>query len=66
MPCLAISGHSERFSPGKIRSEVGGPEGLFRARGPPTSKRIWPGENLSKIPEIARAARTWPKFFGGY
>ena len=48
LSALAISGHSERFSPGQICSEVGGPEGLFRARGPPTSERILPGENLSE------------------
>ena len=66
LAALAISGIFERFSPGQSGSEVGGPEGLFRARGPPTSERIWPGENLSKMAEIARAARIWPKFFGGY
>ena len=66
LSALAISGHLERFSPGTISSEVGGPEGLFRARGPPTSEHIWPGENLSKMPKIARAARIWPEFFGGY
>ena len=34
--------------------------------GPPTSEPLWPGENLSKMPEFARAARIWPKYFGGY
>ena len=41
LSALAISGHSERFSPGKIRSEVGRPEGLFKAIGWPTSERIF-------------------------
>ena len=48
LSALAISGHSERFSPGKIHSEVGGQGGLFIYTGPPTSKRIVPGENLSE------------------
>ena len=46
--CPMISGHSERFSPGTIRSEVGGPEGQWFTTGPPTSERIVPGENLSE------------------
>ena len=63
LSALAILGHSERFSPGKIRSEVGGPGGLFKAIGWPTSERILPGENLSEWPEIARALGNWPKYF---
>ena len=63
LSALAISGHSERFSPGKIRSEVGRPEGLFKAIGWPTSECILPGENLSEWPEIARALGNWPKYF---
>ena len=66
LAALAISGIFERFSPGQSGSEVGGPGGLFIYMGPPTSEPLWPGENLSKMPEIARAARIWPKFFGGY
>ena len=60
---LAISGHSERFSPGQNGPEVGGPEGLWLTTGPPTLGPFWPGENLSEWPEIARALRNWPKFF---
>ena len=63
MSDLAISGHSERFSPGQIRTEVGGPGGLFIYMGPPTSVCIWPGEILTEGPEIARALMNWPKFF---
>ena len=63
LSALAISGHSERFSPGKIRSEVGCPGGLFKAIGCPTSERISPGENLSRWPKIARTLRNWPKYF---
>ena len=48
LSALANSGHSERFSPGKIRSEVGRPGGLFKAIGWPTLERILPGENLSE------------------
>ena len=48
MSALAISGHSERFSPGTIRSEVGGPIYINSPPGPPTWERIVPGENLSK------------------
>ena len=66
LAALAISGIFERFSPGQSGSEVGGPGGLFIYMGPPTSEPLWPGENLSKMPEIARAVRIWPKFFGGY
>ena len=60
--CPSISGHSERFSPGKIRSEVGGPRVSHSPSGRPTSERILPGENRSsknigpKIPEKFRAA----------
>ena len=43
-----FGGNSERFSPGNIRSEVGRPEGLFKAIGWSTSERISPGENLSE------------------
>ena len=60
---LAISGLSKRFSPGKICSKVGRPEGLWLTLGPPTSERKLPGENLSEWPEIARALRNWPKYF---
>ena len=63
LSALAISGHSERFSPGKIRSEVGGPLALNSPSGRPTSEPFGPGENLSKWPEIARALRNWPKHF---
>ena len=62
MSALAISGHSERFSPGKIRSEVGRPEGLWLTPGRPTSERITPGEILSELPEITAPVRFWPKF----
>ena len=48
LSALAISGHSERFSPGVNGSEVGGPEGLFIYMGPPTSEPFTPGENLSE------------------
>ena len=63
LSALAILGHSERFSPGKIRSEVGRPGGLFKAIGGPTSELILPGENLSEWPEIAKALMNWPKYF---
>ena len=63
LSALAISGHSERFSPGQNGPEVGGPEGLWLTTGPPTLGPFWPGENLSEWPEIARALRNWPKFF---
>ena len=63
LSALAISGHSERFSPGPNGSEVGRPEGLWLTLGPPTLERILPGENLSEWPEIARALRNWPKYF---
>ena len=66
LTALAISGIFERFSPGQSGSEVGGPIYINSPTGPPTSEPLWPGENLSKMPEIARAARIWPKFFGGY
>ena len=63
LSALAISGHSERFSPGEIRSEVGGPIYINSPPGPPTSERIWPGEISTEGPEIARALGKWPKFF---
>ena len=63
LSALAISGHSERFSPGVNGSEVGGPIYMNSPPGPPTSEHSWPGENLSEWPEIARALRNWPKFF---
>ena len=66
LAALAISGIFERFSPGQSGSEVGGPIYINSPTGPPTSEPLWPGENLSKMPEIARAVRIWPKFFGGY
>ena len=44
-------------------SEVGCTRGLFKAIWRPTSERIWPGENLSEWPEIARALTNWPKFY---
>ena len=66
LAALAISVIFERFSPGQSGSEVGGPIYINSPPGPPTSEPLWPGENLSKMPEIARAARIWPKFFGGY
>ena len=63
LSALAISGHSERFSPGPNGSEVGGPRVSHSPSGRPTSDRILPGENLSEWPEIARALRNWPKYF---
>ena len=63
LSALGISGHSERFSPGTIRFEVGGPVYINSPPWPPTSECILPGENLSEWPEIARALRNWPKFF---
>ena len=63
LSALAISGHSERFSPGPNGSEVGGPIYINNPSGPPTSEPFTPGENLSEWPEIARALRNWPKFF---
>ena len=63
MSALAISGYPERFSPGQIRSEVGGPIYINSPPGPPTSERIWPGEISTEGPEIARALGKWPKFF---
>ena len=59
--CPSVFAHLERFSPGEICSEVGGPGGLFKAIGCPTLERISPGENLSKCPEITRELRNWPK-----
>ena len=46
--CLAILGHSERFSPGNIRPEVGHPIALNSLAGRPTSEPFGPGENLSE------------------
>ena len=63
LSALAISGHSERISPGKIRSEAGRPGGLFKAIWHPTLEHILPGEILSEWHEIARALRFWLKFF---
>ena len=60
---LAISGHSERFSPGNIRSEVGRPEGLWLTLGPSTSEPFGPGEISTEGPGIARAFRNLPKYF---
>ena len=60
---LAISGIFEQFSPGSNSSEVGRQITLNSLTGPPTSGSFWPGENCSKMPEIAREAATWPKFF---
>ena len=62
---LAISGIFERFSPGPNGPEVGRQITLNSLTGPPTSGPFGPGENRSKMPEIARAAGIWPKFFGG-
>ena len=45
---FAISGHSERFSPGEIRSEVGHKIALNSPPGRPTLESISPGENLSE------------------
>ena len=66
LAALAISGIFERFSPGQSGSEVGGPIYINSPTGPPTWGPFGRGENRSKTPEIARAARIWPKFFGGY
>ena len=62
---LAISGIFQRFSPGPNGSEVGRQITLNSLTGPPTSGPFGPGENRLKMPEIATAARIWPKFFGG-
>ena len=62
---LAISGQFERFSPGPNGSEVGRQITLNSLTGHPTSVPFCPGENLSKWPEIARAARICPKLFSG-
>ena len=62
MSGVAISGHSERFSPGPNGSEVGRPGGLFKAIGHPTLEPLGPGENLSERPEIATPLGFWPKF----
>ena len=59
---VAISGHSERISPGVIRSEVGRPEGLWLTTGRPTSECITPGEILSEWPEVTTPVWLWPKF----
>ena len=61
MSGVAISGHSERFSPGPNGSEVGRPEGLWLTTGPPTLERITPGEILSEWPEITTPVWFWPK-----
>ena len=53
---LAISGIFEQFSPGPNGSEVGRQITLNSLTGPLTSGSFWPGENCSKMPEIARAA----------
>ena len=66
LAALAISGIFERFSPGPNGPEVGGPVRLFKVIWRQTSEPFWPGENHSNMPEIARAAGIWPKFFGGY
>ena len=63
---LTISRIFERFSPGQNGSEVWRQITLNSLTGPPTSGPFGPGENRSKMPEIARAAGIWPKFFGGY
>ena len=62
---LAISGIFEWFSPGQNGSEVWRQITLNSLTGPPTSGPFGPGENRSKMPEIARAAAIWPKLFGG-
>ena len=59
LSALAISGHSEWFSPGEKRSKVGRLGGLWLTSGRPTSERIYP----VKIFEIARALRNWPNDF---
>ena len=59
---VAISGHSERFSPGPNGSEVGRPIALNSPPGRPTSEPFGPGENLSEWPEIATPLGFWPKF----
>ena len=63
LSALAISGPSVEISPDQIRSEVGGPGGLFIYLGPTTSERIWPGEISTEGSEIARALGKWPIFF---
>jgi len=61
LSALAISGHSERISPGKIRSKVGCQIALNSSN----FGAYFTGEIFSKRPEIARARalRLWPKFF---
>ena len=56
-----ISSHSERISPGVIRSEVGPPGVSLSPSGRPTSERITPGEILSELPEITTPVRFWPE-----
>ena len=63
LSALAILGHSERFSPGNLRSEVGRPRVSHSPSGRPTSDRKLLSENLSEWPEIARALRNCPKYF---
>ena len=59
---VAVSGNSERISPGVIHSEVGRLEGLWLAPGRPTSEHITPGEIRSEFPKIATTVRFWHKF----
>ena len=65
LAALVISGIFERFSPGPNGSEVKRQITLNSLTGLPTSGPFGSGENRSKMPEIAWAARIWPKFFGG-
>ena len=44
----SVSGHSERISPGPIRSKVGHQIALNNPPGYPTLERIGPGEFLSE------------------
>ena len=60
---VAISGQSERFSPGRNGSKVVYLIAFNSLPGRPTLEPFWPGENLSNQHEIARAVRIWPKLF---
>ena len=60
---LVISGIFERFSPGQNGSEVKRQITLNSLAGHPTSEPFRPGENCSKMPEIARACRDLAQIF---
>ena len=60
MSALAISGHSERFSPGEIRSKVGRQIALNSPLGRPTSERILPGDMRAGFVQRSTAAAHGP------